>query len=85
MEKAAVIESATRAGKVINLSAESIKLTPLAVLKEMATQAPVTVPLSATATPAPGLPALKALSAEDEQARIRFGYTLEQWHAANPA
>jgi phage I-like protein len=85
MEKTNLIAEATRAGKVINLSAESMKITPLSVVKDLVSQAPVTVPLSATTPAVPGLPALKALSAEDDAVRVRMGYTVEKWRELNPA
>lgn len=85
MKKSNLIAEATRAGKVISLSAESVKLTPLSAIQELVDSTPVTVPLAATTPATPALPALKALSAEDEAVRLRMGYTLEQWREANPA
>ena len=86
MKKGNLVAEATRAGKVVALSAESIKLTPLAVLEDMISKTPVTVPLAAT-TPAAvtTLPALKALSAEEKILAAQFGYTDEQWRKYNPA
>lgn len=84
MERNNLVSEATRSGKVINLSRESVNAMPLTALAELIEKTPVTVPLAAT-TPAVLLPALKALSAEDEAVRVRLGYTLEQWREANPA
>ncbi len=69
IEKNMIVENATRAGKVIPLSAAEIATTPLETLRSICDRIQPTVPLSAS-TPAPGstatAPATTALSAEEK-------------------
>jgi phage I-like protein len=87
MERSNLIAEAARSGKVIPLSAESLAVTPLTVLKELIEKTPATVPLSSTtplATTAELTPKTTALSAEEAVVAARLGYTAEQFRAANP-
>lgn len=88
MERDNLVSEATRAGKVIPLSTESIHSMPLTALQELIEKTPATVPMSATTPAAPAAtqaPAIKPLSAEEATVAARLGYTAEQFRAANPA
>lgn len=85
LERDNLVSEATRAGKLIPLSADALKLTPLSVLKDLITQLPAGAVNMTPGTPAKETPSLKALSADEEIVRQRMGFTLEQWHAANPS
>ena len=73
-ERAALIDRATREGKVIPLSAEHANATPVAVLAAMIEQLPVTVPLQATGT-REAVATTTALSADEKGAAARLGLT----------
>ena len=86
LERGNLVAEASRAGKIIPLSAEGIAATPITVLRELlARTKPGTVPLSAGHSTASKTPALQALSAEEATVAARLGYSTEQWRAANPA
>jgi phage I-like protein len=79
LRKEQLVADATRAGKVIALSAENIAVIPLVVLRDLIAKTPATVPLSATTTPAAATPTVHALSADEAAVAKRFGYTAEQF------
>jgi len=85
LEKDVLIAQATAAGKIIPLSAEAVKLTPLSVVRELvATATPGVVPTTPTPA-AKETPAVKALSAEEKVVAQRMGYSDARWRELNPA
>lgn len=84
LEKQMLITQATGAGKVIPLSADALKATPLSVVRELVANAPAGVVPMAAGVPAKEVPAVKALSAEEKVVAARFGYSEEKWREMNP-
>jgi len=85
IEKTALVDNATRAGKVIPLSATEIETTPLETLRSICDRIAPTVPLSST-TPAPGSTgtgpgAVTALSAQQKLICQNLGITEAQFLA----
>lgn len=85
IEKNALVDNATRAGKVIPLSAAEIETTPLETLRSICDRIAPTVPLSST-TPAPGSTgtgpgAVTALSAQQKLICQNLGITEAQFLA----
>lgn len=66
MERESIVSLATAQGKVIPLSTDLIKSTPIATLRSMVAALPATVPMSAT-VPTQAVPAVAALSAEQKE------------------
>ena len=74
-EIAALVAAATAEGKVIPLSADTLKITPLSALREMVTALKPTVPLGRQTTKVEGVenPQPDAFTAEQEEVFAKFG------------
>jgi phage I-like protein len=84
MEKDNLVLQATAAGKIIPLSADALKLTPLSVVRELVEKAtPGEVP-TASSIAKKDPPRVQALSAEEKVVAARMGYSEEKWRELNP-
>lgn len=82
IERDNLVAEATRAGKVIPLSADALQLTPLSVLTDMIAKLPAgTVPLTSGAV-AKETPSVTPLSADEKTVCQRLGLTEDQYRAA---